>query len=95
MRSGAWEKMRVNHSHEFVIGGYTVGGATFDAITFGRYEGSRRRLTRPGGDRESPVPDMLPVNDAKHCMSGGARSSRERPCRSQCIIDHATVSRQL
>jgi bifunctional non-homologous end joining protein LigD len=33
--------MRVNRSQEFVIGGYTVGGATFDAIIFGRYEGGR------------------------------------------------------
>jgi bifunctional non-homologous end joining protein LigD len=33
--------MRVNRSQEFVIGGYTVGGATFDAIIFGRYEGDR------------------------------------------------------
>jgi bifunctional non-homologous end joining protein LigD len=25
-RSGAWAKMHVNRSEEFVIGGYTVGG---------------------------------------------------------------------
>jgi ATP-dependent DNA ligase len=30
-RSGAWQKMRVNQGQEFVIGGYTIGGATFDA----------------------------------------------------------------
>jgi bifunctional non-homologous end joining protein LigD len=41
LRSGAWRKMRVNRSREFVIGGYTVGGATFDAVIFGRYEGDR------------------------------------------------------
>jgi ATP-dependent DNA ligase len=38
-RSGAWRKMRVNHGQEFVIGGYTVGGSTFDALVFGYYEG--------------------------------------------------------
>ena len=38
-RSGAWIKMRVNRGQEFVIGGYTVGGATFDALVFGYYEG--------------------------------------------------------
>lgn len=38
-RSGAWLKMRVNRGQEFVIGGYTVGGATFDALIFGYYEG--------------------------------------------------------
>ncbi|HLG98601.1 MAG TPA: non-homologous end-joining DNA ligase [Bryobacteraceae bacterium] len=40
-RSGAWQKMRVNEGQEFVIGGYTVGGPTFDALVFGYYEGSR------------------------------------------------------
>jgi bifunctional non-homologous end joining protein LigD len=39
LRSGAWQKMRVNQRQEFVIGGYTVGGATFDALVFGYYDG--------------------------------------------------------
>jgi len=38
-RSGAWQKMRINLGQEFVIGGYTVGGRTFDALVFGYYEG--------------------------------------------------------
>jgi bifunctional non-homologous end joining protein LigD len=38
-RSGAWQKMRVNRGQEFVIGGYTIGGITFDALIFGYYEG--------------------------------------------------------
>jgi DNA ligase D-like protein (predicted ligase) len=38
-RSGAWQKMRINRVQDFVIGGYTVGGTTFDAIVFGYYEG--------------------------------------------------------
>jgi ATP-dependent DNA ligase len=38
-RSGAWQKMRINQGQEFVIGGYTIGGATFDALVFGYYEG--------------------------------------------------------
>jgi len=37
-RSGAWRKMRINQGQEFVIGGYTIGGATFDALVFGYYE---------------------------------------------------------
>jgi bifunctional non-homologous end joining protein LigD len=40
-RSGAWMKMRVNRGQEFVIGGYTPGTKTFDAIVFGYYEGKR------------------------------------------------------
>ena len=39
LRSGAWQKMRVNRGQEFVIGGYSVGGATFDALVFGYYDG--------------------------------------------------------
>jgi ATP-dependent DNA ligase len=33
--------MRINRSEEFVIGGYTKGGRTFDALVLGRYEGER------------------------------------------------------
>jgi len=40
-RSGAWMKMRLNQSGEFVIGGYTAGGRTFDAVVIGRNEGDR------------------------------------------------------
>jgi bifunctional non-homologous end joining protein LigD len=40
-RSGAWLKMRINRSEQFVIGGYTRGGRTFDALFLGRYEGGR------------------------------------------------------
>lgn len=36
-RSGAWRKMRLNQSQEFVIGGYTSGPNRFDAIIFGYY----------------------------------------------------------
>jgi bifunctional non-homologous end joining protein LigD len=31
--------MRVNRAQDFVIGGYTTGGSTFDALIFGYYEG--------------------------------------------------------
>jgi len=40
-RSGVWQKMRINQGQEFVIGGYTVGGRTFDALVFGYYEGKK------------------------------------------------------
>jgi bifunctional non-homologous end joining protein LigD len=40
-RSGAWRKMRINRGQEFVIGGYTVGGASFDALVYGYYEGDK------------------------------------------------------
>jgi DNA ligase D-like protein (predicted ligase) len=37
LRSGAWMKMRVNRSQDFVIAGYTRGPTTFDALIFGYY----------------------------------------------------------
>jgi DNA ligase D-like protein (predicted ligase) len=40
LRSGAWMKMRVNRGQEFVIGGYTRGTKTFDALIFGYYQGA-------------------------------------------------------
>jgi DNA ligase D-like protein (predicted ligase) len=39
LRSGAWRKMRVNRGQEFAIGGYTLGGNSFDAVIFGYYKG--------------------------------------------------------
>jgi bifunctional non-homologous end joining protein LigD len=41
LRSGAWMKMRINQGQEFVIGGYTLGTKTFDALIIGYYEGDR------------------------------------------------------
>jgi bifunctional non-homologous end joining protein LigD len=41
LRSGAWLKMRVNQGQELVIGGYTLGTRTFDALVIGYYEGDR------------------------------------------------------
>jgi len=40
-RSGAWMKMRINRGQELVIGGYTIGTKTFDALVIGYYEGDR------------------------------------------------------
>ncbi len=45
-RLGAWLKMRVNQGQEFVIGGYTVGGKTFDALVFGYYEAATCSMPR-------------------------------------------------
>jgi DNA ligase D-like protein (predicted ligase) len=41
LRSGAWQKMRINRGQEFVIGGYTIGGTPFDSLIVGYYEGDR------------------------------------------------------
>jgi DNA ligase D-like protein (predicted ligase) len=41
LRTGAWMKMRVNRGQELVIGGYTIGTKTFDALVAGYYDGAR------------------------------------------------------
>jgi len=53
-RSGAWTKMRVNQAQDFIIGGYTVGGATFDALIFGYYD--RQLLLYAGRTRSGFTP---------------------------------------
>jgi bifunctional non-homologous end joining protein LigD len=39
LRSGAWQKMRVNQGQEFVIAGYTPAPKNFDALVIGYYDG--------------------------------------------------------
>jgi len=41
LRSGAWQKMRVNKAQSFVIAGYTPVSRSFDAIVFGYYNGGQ------------------------------------------------------
>ena len=38
LRSGAWQKMRVNQGQEFVIAGYTPSPKNFDALVIGYYD---------------------------------------------------------
>jgi bifunctional non-homologous end joining protein LigD len=56
LRSGAWQKMRVNQGQPFVIGGYTIGAATFDAVVFGYYDGDR--LIYAGRTRNGFTPKL-------------------------------------
>src|SRR5712691_2744712 len=41
LRSGAWQKMRVNQGQEFVIAGYTPSPRNFDALVIGYYDGGK------------------------------------------------------
>ena len=41
LRSGAWQKMRVNQGQEFVIAGYTPALKNFDALVIGYYAGAK------------------------------------------------------
>jgi ATP-dependent DNA ligase len=41
LRTGAWQKMRVNQGQELVIGGYTPSAKNFDALVIGYYEGEK------------------------------------------------------
>ena len=55
-RSGAWQKMRLNQGQEFVIGGYTVGGRSFDALIVGYYASDR--LLYAGRTRNGFTPSL-------------------------------------
>ena len=55
-RSADWRKMRTNQGQEFVIGGYTIGGRTFDALIFGYYEGDDLRYA--AGTRSGFTPPL-------------------------------------
>lgn len=41
LRSGAWQKMRVNRGQELVIAGCTPSAKNFDALVIGYYDGSK------------------------------------------------------
>ncbi len=41
LRSGAWQKMRVNQGQELVIAGYTPSAKNFDALVIGYYDGAK------------------------------------------------------
>ena len=41
LRSGAWQKMRVNQGQEFIIAGYTPSSKNFDALVIGYYDGGK------------------------------------------------------
>jgi ATP-dependent DNA ligase len=47
--------MRINQGQEFVIGGYTVGTKTFDALIIGYYEGDRLIYTARTRNGFSPA----------------------------------------
>jgi bifunctional non-homologous end joining protein LigD len=72
LRSGAWRKMRFNRGQEFVIGGYTLGGKTFDALVFGYYDAeglkyaSRTRNGFTPAGREKLMKQMRPL-ETKQC----------------------------
>ncbi len=43
-RSGAWQKFKVQHRQEFVIGGYKPENRTFQSIVVGYYENKKLRF---------------------------------------------------
>ena len=84
LRSGAWQKMRINAGQEFVIGGYTVG--TLDV----RRAGVRVLRGRRADVRREDAQRVLA------CVTGGAvqedssrwrsRSARLRTCRKRRAV---------
>jgi DNA ligase D-like protein (predicted ligase) len=56
LRSGSWQKMRVNQGQEFVIGGYTPSDRNFDALIIGYYE--KGELLYAGRTRNGFTPPL-------------------------------------
>jgi len=54
LRSGHWQKMRVNQGQEFVIAGYTPSDKNFDALIIGYYE--KGKLLYAGRTRNGFTP---------------------------------------
>jgi hypothetical protein len=67
-RSGAWQ-MRINKGQEFVIGGYTVAGAFFDALVFGYYDGGRLIYVARTPDGFTPKSGRSSCAGLNHCES--------------------------
>jgi ATP-dependent DNA ligase len=76
LRSGTWQKMRVNRSREFVIAGYTPSLKNFDALIIGYYEGDELMYaarTRSG---------FTPASRAELLNGSGHWKSRNAPSRT-------------
>jgi ATP-dependent DNA ligase len=56
LRTGNWQKMRVNQGQEFVIGGYTLSDRNFDALIIGSYENGK--LMSAGRTRNGFTPTI-------------------------------------
>jgi bifunctional non-homologous end joining protein LigD len=56
LRSGTWQKMRINRGQAFVIAGYRLSPKNFDAIVFGCYDSGK--LIYAGRTRNGFTPSM-------------------------------------
>jgi DNA ligase D-like protein (predicted ligase) len=56
LRTGAWQKMRVNRGQELVIGGYTPSDKNFDALVIGYYD--KGKLLYAGRTRNGFTPAL-------------------------------------
>jgi ATP-dependent DNA ligase len=77
-RSGAWQKMRVNRGQEFVIGGYTMGGSSFDALVFGYYDGGELIYAARTGSGANSGEVRYRVRSAALVLSIGIRQRAPR-----------------
>jgi bifunctional non-homologous end joining protein LigD len=73
LRTGAWMKMRVNRGQEFVIGGYTRGTKTFDALIFGYHEGEKLIYVARTRNGFTPVTRAQLSRDSGDSRSASAR----------------------
>ena len=88
LRTGAWTKMRVNRGQEFVIGGYTRGTKTFDALIFGYFERRSAEIGRPMRARGGREADL----ERSMVFAGGPEQVADRILHLHKLLGH---SRQI
>src|SRR6185295_13706532 len=71
IRSGAWINKRINRGQEFVIGGYTRGTKSFDALAFGLLRGRQADSCRTHTQR-------LHTSDTRQVVQE-VQGTRDRP----------------
>jgi bifunctional non-homologous end joining protein LigD len=84
-RSGAWAKMRVNLSQEFVVGGLTPGSIGFDSLVIGFYR-PKPRASLPPSRRQYVVPPRELVYCARVRAGFVPASRREITARLKPLI---------
>ncbi len=78
LRSGAWQKMRVNAGQELVIAGYTPSAKNFDALVIGYYDGPTLYMPRARGTDSR----LLRVRScSRRSNRWKSRNARSRICR--------------
>jgi DNA ligase D-like protein (predicted ligase) len=74
LRSGAWQKMRINQGQEFVIAGYTPSTKNFDALVIGYYDGPKLTYAARTRNGFTPASRAELLRRSNHSKSSNVHS---------------------